>query len=179
MSKLLQVKEQEADEISDELSIYSANGLINIEDASEKHNSNSIQKLLLGVSGQEAFDQLLNQLVDSMPGTNRDYKINSLIPILLDIAPRDSLEGMLAIQMIATHNMAMEMTKQAILAEETSHGIDANLNRVNKLMRSFTIQMETLQKYRNKGQQTIRVQHVTVNDGGQAIVGNHKSGEGV
>lgn len=32
--------------------------------------------------------------------------------------------------------------------------------------------METLKRYRSKGQQVVRVERVTVADGGQAIVGN-------
>jgi hypothetical protein len=43
---------------------------------------------------------------------------------------------------------------------------------LNKLARTFASQVEALKKYRSAGEQTIKVQHVTVNDGGQAIVGN-------
>jgi len=35
---------------------------------------------------------------------------------------------------------------------------------------AFASQVEALKKYRSGGQQTIKVQHVTVNEGGQAIV---------
>ena len=41
-------------------------------------------------------------------------------------------------------------------------------------MRTFTAQVETLKKYRTGGNQTIQVQHVNVNEGGQAIVGDVK-----
>ena len=41
----------------------------------------------------------------------------------------------------------------------------------NKLARTFAMQMEALKRYRTGGQQTVVVQHVTVSDGGQAIVG--------
>jgi hypothetical protein len=34
------------------------------------------------------------------------------------------------------------------------------------------------ERYRSTGEQSIRVQHVTVNEGGQAIVGNVKTGGG-
>jgi hypothetical protein len=50
---------------------------------------------------------------------------------------------------------------------------------LNKLARTFAAQVEALKKYRSAGEQTIRVQHVTVNDGGQAIVGNVSQGVGV
>jgi hypothetical protein len=74
--------------------------------------------------------------------------------------------------------MAMQMAGRAMITDQTVEGIEMNINRSTKLMRTFTAQLDTLQKYRNKGQQTIQVQHVTVNDGGQAIVGNVAGGEG-
>jgi hypothetical protein len=42
---------------------------------------------------------------------------------------------------------------------------------VNKLARTFAAQVEALKKHRSTGEQTIKVEHVTINEGGQAIVG--------
>jgi hypothetical protein len=39
-------------------------------------------------------------------------------------------------------------------------------------MRTFNQQIDTLNKHRGKGQQEVTVEHVTVNEGGQAVVGN-------
>jgi hypothetical protein len=36
--------------------------------------------------------------------------------------------------------------------------------------------VEALKRYRSRGDQTVRVEHVTVNEGGQAIVGNVNHG---
>mgnify|MGYP003633568692 CR=1 FL=1 len=162
----------------DTFNIKAVKGLINVEDSKREHTPESIHKLMVGVSGNDAFNKLINQVTSSVSGNDNDDKLNSILPMLLDIAPRDALEGMLAVQMIATHNMSMEMAMRVMLPDQTSEGVDMNVNRANKLMRTFTTQIETLQKYRNKGQQTIQVQHVTVNDGGQAIVGNLNGGEG-
>jgi hypothetical protein len=49
----------------------------------------------------------------------------------------------------------------------------------NKLARTFATQMEALKKYRTGGQQKVVVEHVTVNAGGQAIVGSVQAGGGV
>ena len=49
---------------------------------------------------------------------------------------------------------------------------------LNKLARTFASQVEALKKYRPAGEQTIKVQHVTVNDGGQAVVGTVTTGGG-
>jgi hypothetical protein len=43
-----------------------------------------------------------------------------------------------------------------------------------RLMRAYAIQVEILRRMRNGGQQFVRVEHVHVNDGGQAVVGNLK-----
>jgi len=43
---------------------------------------------------------------------------------------------------------------------------------LNKLYRTFTTQMEALKRYRTGGEQKVTVQHVSVAEGGQAIVGN-------
>lgn len=50
------------------------------------------------------------------------------------------------------------------------------VNFITKLMRTSTNQIETLNKYRTKGKQkiTVKLQHVSVSDGGQAIVGDVK-----
>jgi hypothetical protein len=42
----------------------------------------------------------------------------------------------------------------------------------NKLARTFAAQVEALKGYRSRGEQTVRVENVTVNEGGQAIVGS-------
>ena len=158
--------------------IKAVDGGIAVEASADDYSIEKVQKSLVGVSGHEAFNKLLNQASNSCNAGSHDDKLNSFMPLLLDIAPKDSLEGMLAVQMVATHNMAMEMAGRAMYTEQTVEGVEMNINRSTKLMRTFTAQIETLQKYRNKGQQTIQVQHVTVNDGGQAVVGNITGGEG-
>jgi hypothetical protein len=44
------------------------------------------------------------------------------------------------------------------------------------LSRTYAAQMAALGKHRNKGKQTVTVQHVNVEGGGQAIVGNVQTG---
>ena len=50
---------------------------------------------------------------------------------------------------------------------------------LNKLTRTFTSQMEALNRHRGKGQQKMTVEHVHVHDRGQAIVGSVTQGGGV
>ena len=41
-----------------------------------------------------------------------------------------------------------------------------------KLMRTYVSQVEALRRLRQGGSQLVRVEHVHVNEGGQAIIGN-------
>ena len=91
---------------------------------------------------------------------------------LQEIAPRSELEGMLAGQMIASHNAAMECLRRAMMESQTFEGRDLNLKHATKLMGLYERQLAALDKHRGKGQQRITVEHVTVEAGGQAIVGN-------
>ena len=44
-----------------------------------------------------------------------------------------------------------------------------------RLMRAFANQVEIFRRLRNGGQQFVRVEHVHVNKGGQAVIGNVRS----
>jgi hypothetical protein len=50
--------------------------------------------------------------------------------------------------------------------------VDSITRAFNQLERTFTAQIEALKRYRTGGEQKVTVQHVSVSEGGQAIVGN-------
>jgi len=85
--------------------------------------------------------------------------------------PRDAAETLLMTQMAAIHQATMMMARRLNHVENIPQQ-DAAERALNKLGRTFTAQMDTLKRYRSKGQQTVRVERVTVENGGQAIVGN-------
>jgi hypothetical protein len=90
---------------------------------------------------------------------------------LFGVGPKDELEGMLAVQMVAVHTLAMELMRRAALTAQPDLGVEVNINRATKLMRTFANQTEALGRYRGKGEQKMTVEHVHVYEGGQAIVG--------
>src|SRR5436190_333329 len=85
--------------------------------------------------------------------------------------PRDQLEAMLAAQMAAVHNATMTFARRLNHVDNIPQQ-DSAERAFNKLARTFASQLEALKRYRSTGKQTVRVEHVTVNEGGQAIVGN-------
>jgi len=110
---------------------------------------------------------------------DRDKQYVATVAALHGIKPRDELEGMLSAQMLAGHAAAMECYRRAMLPEQHAQGRADNLNAANKLSRTFATLLEALNKHRGKGQQTVRVEHITVN-ADNAVVGTvHHSGEGM
>jgi hypothetical protein len=106
-----------------------------------------------------------------------DQQMTAALSGLIGIAPQDELEGMMAAQLIASYSAAMECYRRAMIGEQTFEGRRENLNQANKLSRSFAVLLDALNRHRGKGQQQVRVEHVHVHHGGQAIVGPvHKGG---
>jgi hypothetical protein len=96
---------------------------------------------------------------------------NVAVAMVHAIGPRDPVESLLASQMVAANDVAMEMLRRARIPEQPSDIVDSCVTRATRLMRTVTAQVTALKDYRSKGQQTVTVQHVDVRDGGQAIVG--------
>ena len=140
----------------------------------------------LGTTDTDLQGHLLDQVaqtfrgVVSTDGADNDATVaaaNKAIAILNGIQPQDELEGMLAVQMISVHNMAMRTMGLAMLGGQTFEGKKNNINYATKMLRTFMAQMEVLKRYRTGGQQKMIVEHVHVNEGGQAIVGTVHQGE--
>jgi hypothetical protein len=87
------------------------------------------------------------------------------------LGPRDVLEALLSVQMVQTHNLAVEYLRRAAIKDQTTVGIELYTNFANRLLRTYVAQVEALKTYRSKGEQKVEVKHVHVHPGGQAIVG--------
>ena len=135
--------------------------------------------LVLGTSSQEFMDGVLRQLANAVsPGKDADEEaINFALAVIAGIEPKDELETMLAMQMVAIHLATMTFTRRLAHVEtlDQQHGSERALN---KLARTFAMQLEALKRYRTGGEQKVVVQHVNVNEGGQAIVGTVDRGRG-
>jgi hypothetical protein len=109
-------------------------------------------------------------LKQSDPET-RNKQLDATFAALIGIGPKDELEGMMASQLIAAHNAAMECYRRAMIGEQTPEGRQENLAQASKISRTFATLLEALNRHRGKGQQKVTVEHVHVHPGGQAIVG--------
>jgi hypothetical protein len=127
----------------------------------------------LGTGNHDFVRGLLVQLADAASrGQKTDQAaVNFMLSVVKGIQPRDEVESMLAAQMAAIHNTIMAFTRRLAHVENIPQQ-DSAERALNKLARTFTTQMEALKRYRTGGEQKVTVQHVSVSEGGQAIVGH-------
>ncbi len=114
-------------------------------------------------------------LADSKDEDIRRVALNNTTTLLNAIKPQNELEGMLAAQMVCVHDLLMKQVHRCA-TEDRVDVVNLKINQIAKLSRTFIAQLDALNKHRGKGQQKITVEHVTVNEGGQAIVGNVAQG---
>ena len=100
-----------------------------------------------------------------------DFTSDYAFAAVHSLGARDGLEALLAVQMVGVHSLAMKFLATAALKDQTDYGVEASINRANRLLRTFATQVEALKKYRSKGEQHCTVEHVHVHSGGQAVVG--------
>lgn len=127
------------------------------------------------VKDMDAGNRLLATLLHANNASSADKQAsipNGLIALVHELEPRDAVESMLCSQIVSTHALAMECVSRANLQGQTFEGRELNMRHAERLMRIFNQQIDTLNKHRGKGQQKVTVEHVTVNEGGQAVVGS-------
>lgn len=130
---------------------------------------------LFRVSDADAASLLLRQLAqlfDREASTGNLTEVNGGLALLHELKPQDPAETMLCSQMVGTHMLAMECLKRANLAKQSFEGRELNMRHGERFLRIYAQQLDALNKHRGKGQQKVTVEHVTVNEGGQAVVGS-------
>lgn len=126
-------------------------------------------------------DQIGNLTMASARADSSNEKIGqnltSDLAFISSINPEDAIESMLAVQMATAHRAAMFAMEKFSRSQETDKSNSA-ANQATKFLNLYLRQMEMLNKHRGKGQQKMTVEHVHVNEGGQAIIGNVEGGGG-
>jgi hypothetical protein len=127
----------------------------------------------LASADEDFLNGIMYQLANARAhGQDIDERgLNFMLSVIKGIEPRDQLEAMLAAQMAAVHVATMTFARHLAHAEEIVL-VDSTERAFNKLTRTFAMQMEALKRYRTGAEQKVTLQHVSVAEGGQAIIGN-------
>jgi hypothetical protein len=131
----------------------------------------------LGTSSSDFVNASLLQLqaaARSPFGTISETHINAALAMIEAAAPKDEIEGALAVQMACTHTAAMAILAKLDSGFGTERRIAVFGSAAARLMKAYAMQMEVLRRLRHGGHQFVRVEHVHVNDGGQAVIANVK-----
>ena len=105
---------------------------------------------LFGGHSAQLTDMMVTQLAElsRQGGEIAEPALNDNLGIVRGIAPRDTAELLLAMQMAAVHGATM-VTARRLNGDKTPARQDSLFNALNKLARTYAMQMETLKRYRN------------------------------
>jgi hypothetical protein len=135
----------------------------------------------LGTTSTAFLDTALIQLQAAarLPNSGvSELGINAALALIENEQPKGETQCAIAVQMACLH-----LATLAVLGRlGGGHGSDRHVLAVataaSRLSRTFSILVETLRRQRHGGDQSIRVEHVHVHEGGQAIVGAVTRGGG-
>lgn len=108
----------------------------------------------------------------------RDALYLKAIDLFESLRPTDGIEGMLGVQMVGTHNAAVECLRRAMIYNQSLEAQKVYLSQAERLMGMYMRHVDALARHRGRGQPNITVGQVNVESGGQAIVGNVGVGTG-
>lgn len=128
----------------------------------------------MGTASTEFSEAMLMQLsrLARRPDQSLDEtRLNAMLAVLDAAQPENEVEAMLLMQMALAHDMAFDLAARAHAAEYTN-ALECLGGLSVRFMRAFAANAEALGKLRRGGEQRVKVEHVHVHPGGQAIVGD-------
>jgi hypothetical protein len=135
-------------------------------------------KNALGTSSSAFVEASLYQLIAAARLPNSgicEIAVNASLAFIEGAKPRDEIESALVIQMACTHSATMAVLSRLGGAHRGDRSVAAMASAAARLLRAYATQVEALRRLRNGNSQTVRVEHVHVNEGGQAVIGNVSS----
>jgi len=143
----------------------------------------------LGSTNRDFVRDLLAQMVSASirAGVVEEDILNSIFQFVVCQKPKDGFEAKLILHMALTDRLTVAMANRSANVgffrgsnERKRHRVHGEkmlaLNTVtgsySKIARLFMEQLRTLTEYRHAIDGKVTIQHVSVSDGGQAIVGN-------
>jgi hypothetical protein len=123
---------------------------------------------------RDFIDASLSQLIMAarLPGGGlSETAVNAALAFVEGAKPRDEVEAALVIQMAATHSATMAVIRRVGSGSGGDRSLAVVASAASRLLRAYATQVETLRRLRNGGSQFVRVEHVHVAEGAQAVVG--------
>ena len=145
----------------------------------------SLLRHVAGASKDTLNNHIIKQVIDATwapkdeTPTDRVERATGAVLALQAFGPRDAIEGMLAAQAVALHEMSMELARRAMLPQQPSETAAAMRKGAVQASRGFVELLDALDRRRGKGgKQHITVKHLHVSDDARAVIGNFGAGGG-
>ncbi|MEZ5958930.1 MAG: hypothetical protein R3C30_00690 [Hyphomonadaceae bacterium] len=132
----------------------------------------------LGTTSADFGGLALSEIISFIGGEEKcEVHVNAALAVVEGLRPRNEAEALLAVQMVAAHLGAMKSFSYLMRAQQLPQ-FQVHTEIANKFMRTYATQLEAFARLRRGGEQTVRVEHVHVYSGGQAVVGDIKVSRG-
>jgi hypothetical protein len=132
-------------------------------------------KLAMGSASDDFVTAAVLQLQTAamLPsGGISEIAVNAALSMIESAKPKDEVEAALVVQMAATYSVAMAVLSRIGGAHGGNRHVAMMAAASSKLLRAYAIQVETLRRLRAGGSQYMRIEHVHLGPGAQAIIGN-------
>jgi hypothetical protein len=129
----------------------------------------------LGTTSSAFVNQSLFQLEAAARlhcGGVSELTVNAALALIEAAAPRDEIEAALAVQMACTHSAAMVVLARLGPGHGSEKRVAALGSAAARLLTAYVKQVEVLRRLRHGSKQLVRVEHVHIGEGAQAIIGN-------
>jgi hypothetical protein len=132
-------------------------------------------KKALGTKSSDFVNASLSELQAAahLPfGGISEVGMNAALALIEAAAPRNEIESALAVQMACTHTAALAVLARFSGGGGSERRVVALASAAARLMRAYSGQVETLRRLRHGGDQHVRVEHIHINEGAQAVIGS-------
>src|SRR3982074_2977033 len=132
-------------------------------------------KKALGTGSSDFVNASLHQLqaAAQLPGSGiSETGINAALAMIEGFAPQNEVEAALAVQMACTH-IATRSVRARLGPGGAAEAPAVRLaSAAARLLRAFSTQFEAYRRLRHGGDQFVRVEHIHINEGAQAVIGS-------
>jgi len=130
-------------------------------------------KIALGTSSSAFVNSSLIQLQAAarLPfGPISEIALNAALAMIEAAAPKNEIEGALAIQLACTHMAVMAVLGRLGGGHGSERRVVAFGSAAARLLKAYATQVEVLRRHRHGGRQYVCVEHVHLYEGGQGVV---------
>lgn len=126
-----------------------------------------------GARVSDILDKILRfYYSDKEACSSLEKTVNSSISTIIDSKITDPIELILVTQIIVTNELLFKCANKVNTKGQYTERFDDHVKNISKLSNTLNGYIKALNSYRNQGQQKVKVEHVHMSDGSNAVFGD-------